>query len=154
MNWRFRTIASVLGVLFLIPAFAFGQNEGALRGIVTAGADRSLLPQVEIEILSPSLVTPLRTKSANDGSFAFQRLVPGIYTVRATHDGFQPRQIELSLKPRETQNIAIELSVQGITQSIDVKSTVLTETYSPSSTLVQRQVVDDCRQIRKIICPT
>jgi len=143
MNWRFRTIASVLGVFFFIPAFAFGQNDGALRGIVTAGADRSLLPQVEIEILSPSLVTPLRTRSANDGSFAFQRLVPGIYTVRATHDGFQPRQIELSLKPREIQNIAIELSVQGITQSIDVKSTVLTETYSPSSTLVQRQVVDD-----------
>src|SRR4029079_12245398 len=95
MNWRFRTIASVLGVFFFIPAFVFGQNDGALRGIVTAGADRSLLPQVEIEILSPSLVTPLRTKSANDGTFACQRLVPGIYTVRATHDGFQPRQIEL-----------------------------------------------------------
>src|SRR5262245_9995806 len=122
MERRTGSIASLLCVFLFIPAVALGQSDGVIRGVVTASADQSLLPGVEIEILSPALPTPLRTKTADDGSFSFQRLVPEVYTVRATRDGFQQQQIQLSVKPREIQNITVELAVQGLTQSIDVKS--------------------------------
>src|SRR5207237_6530954 len=106
-----------------------------------AKADRSLLPNADVEVSGLALSTPLRTKSADDGHFSFQRLIPGLYTVTVSHDGFQEHKVDLALKPREVQNITVELSIQEIVQSVNV--TTRGETYSPNSTTLQKQGVDD-----------
>ena len=119
-------------------------HDAAIRGSVTAKADNSLLPDVEIRLESPLLAEPLGTKSGDNGQFAFQRLVPGPYMIRASREGFQEQTIQLTLKPREIQNITLELSLRGIEQSVEVHAiTGLAPTYSPSSTTLQRETIDD-----------
>jgi len=136
-------MAAMCGVL-ICASFGFAQSDAAIRGSVTAKADNSLLPDVEIRLESPLLAEPLGTKSGDNGQFAFQRLVPGPYMIRASREGFQEQTIQLTLKPREIQNITLELSLRGIEQSVEVHAiTGLAPTYSPSSTTLQRETIDD-----------
>jgi outer membrane receptor protein involved in Fe transport len=127
----------------LVPCVAFAQNDAAIHGVIAAQADHSLLPNADIEISNRSGVAPLRAKSDNDGRFSFQRLIPGTYTLKVSREGFQQRDVELSLKPREVQNLTVELAVQGIAQSVDVEAqSTLAETYSPHSTTLEKQTIE------------
>src|SRR5262252_2306502 len=118
----------------LLPRVAFCQSDAAIRGAISAQADHSLLPNADVEI-SNSTVKGQHTTSDNEGQFSFPRVIPGNYTLRVSRDGFQQRQLEIVLKPREVQNLTIELVVQGITQSVEVQGQG--ETYSPHSTTLQ-----------------
>jgi len=131
----------VLWLSFLLPSLVLAQSDSAIRGVVGAKADHSVLSNADIEISGPSLAATLRTKSADDGRFSFPRLIPGPYTLAVTRDGFQQQKMDLVLKPREVQNITVELSIKGIAQSVDV--TTQGETYSPNSTTLQKQAVDE-----------
>src|SRR5439155_11893092 len=133
----------VVFALSVCASFALAQSDGALRGVVTAKADNSLLPGADVQLESRLLTEPLRTKSGDAGEFAFRRLVPGEYTVVVSHDSFQEQAIRFTLKPREIQNVTVELSLQRIQQAVEVSAIAeLAPTYSPSSTMVQQETVD------------
>src|SRR5437867_13421429 len=91
------------GLLF-VPCLVYAQSEGAIRGVVTAKADGSLLPNADIRLESSVLPAPLHTETGDDGHFGFQLLIPGHYTLVASHADFQEQTIEFTLKPREVQN--------------------------------------------------
>ncbi len=136
-------LAVVIFGLSVGASFAVAQSDGAIRGTVTAKADNSLLPGADIRLESRLLTEPLRTKTGDDGAFAFPRLVPGEYTLIVFHDGFQEQAIGFTLKPREIQNVTVELSLQGIQQAVEVSAVAeLAPTYSPSSTMVKQETVD------------
>ncbi|PYS47609.1 MAG: hypothetical protein DMG13_27475 [Acidobacteria bacterium] len=145
MKKHLETIVLALFGLFLSPCLVYAQSEGAIRGVVTAKADGSLLPNADIRLESSVLPAPLHTETGDDGHFGFQRLIPGHYTLVASHAGFQEQTIEFTLKPREVQNITLELSLQRVVQSADVtaQGELLGGTYSPNSTTMQKQTVDD-----------
>jgi hypothetical protein len=47
---------------------------------------------------------------------------------------------EFTLKPREVQNLTLQLSLKGVEQSVEVESSLeLIATYSPNSTTLQKQ---------------
>jgi outer membrane receptor protein involved in Fe transport len=126
------------------PLFAYAQSDAAIRGIVTAKADGSLLPNADIELNSPALIAPISTKSDENGEFGFRLLVPGQYTLVVYHTDFQEQKIEFTLKPREVQNLTLQLSLKGVVQSVEVQSSLeLIATYSPNSTTLQKQTVDN-----------
>jgi hypothetical protein len=127
-------------LLLAAASFALAQNDGAIRGIVTAGADNSVLADADIRLEASFLSGPLRTKTGEDGQFIFQRVIPGQYTLVASCSGFQEQRIQFALKPREIRNVTIQLSLQPIQQSVEVTAaTQLPPTYSPSSTTVDEQ---------------
>ena len=126
------------------PLLLHAQSDAAIRGIVTAKADGSRLPSVDVQLQSPLLRGPLRTTTDDNGQFAFQRLVPGSYALAASRANFQGQKIEFTLKPREIENITVELSLQGVEQSVEVTAvSEATTTYSPNSTTLQKETVDE-----------
>src|SRR5881397_215601 len=130
------------GLLF-VPCLVYAQSEGAIRGVVTAKADGSLLPNADIQVESPVLAGELRTTAGEDGHFSFQRLIPGPYTLTARHAGFEEQRLEFTLKPREVQSINVQLPLERIVQSTEVtaQGDMLGGTYAPNSTTLQTQTV-------------
>src|SRR5262245_38534398 len=136
----FLTISGLCG----LPSIVYAQTDAAIRGIVTAKADGSLLPNADIELNGSALGAPVRAKSGENGQFGFQPLVPGQYTLVASHADFQEQKIEFTLKPREVQNLTLQLSLKGVVQTVEVESSPeLIATYSPNSTTLQKETVDN-----------
>ncbi|HLQ77343.1 MAG TPA: TonB-dependent receptor [Terriglobia bacterium] len=127
-----------------LPASLLAQSEATIRGTVTAKADGSRMPDSELRLEDAPLSAPLRATANADGSFTFPRLVPGRYTLSASHLGFQDEVVQLQLKPREVRNVVLELPLRPVAQSIDVKVSpeLLVDTYSPSSKTLDRDEIE------------
>src|SRR5213594_1276900 len=129
--------------VFTFPFSLYAQSDAAIRGIIKAEADGSVLPNTDVQLNSPVLGVALQAKSGQDGQFIFQRLAPGPYTLAVSHADFRDQRVALTLKPREVQNITVQLSLRGIEQSVEVTAPAqLTTTYSPNSTVLQSDTVD------------
>jgi outer membrane receptor for ferrienterochelin and colicin len=138
------SLSRSIWVLLIFAPSLFAQSEGTLRGVVTAKADGSALSNATIELEGKALIAPLRIMSNADGHFSFQQLVPGQYTLIASYNGFQNEAIQFTLKPREVQIIAMQLAVLAVTSSVEVKAAplLLEDVYSPSSTTLQKDVIE------------
>src|SRR5438876_771297 len=138
-----------LAAVFVFVNFAapllFGQSESAIYGTVAAKADGSVLPNSAVRIQSEATSTVLTTTTGSDGRFTFTALVPGQYMIAVSHENFQEQALRLTLKPREVQNIRFELPIRGIAESVEVQAPIepIASTYSPSSTALDKQFVDD-----------
>jgi outer membrane receptor protein involved in Fe transport len=124
------TLAVVVGS----AAPVLAQGEGAVHGTVAAQATGSALPGATVELQGAALPAPMKVTTSADGQFAFPRLVPGDYTLTITHAGFQEEQYQLSLKPREVQNVELALALAGVQESVEVTARAIPSVYSPGST--------------------
>src|SRR5881296_444688 len=139
------SLAAVFVFLNFAAPLLFGQSESAIYGTVAAKADGSVLPNSAVRIRSEATSTVLTTTTGSDGRFAFTALVPGQYTIAVSRENFQEQTLRLTLKPREVQNIRFELPIRGIAESVEVQAPIepIASTYSPSSTALDKQFVDD-----------
>ena len=90
MNRRFSNVAPVLALLFAVlslPAHAL--NDGAVTGMVR---DSRGAPQVGalVELLRPDLSVITQTFTDEHGRYELGRVLPGIYSVKATGSLFLP----------------------------------------------------------------
>jgi len=137
-------IAVAICVLLVCATSGFAQSDASIRGTVVAKADSSVLPNADVQIESSVVPMPLHATSGTDGQFAFQRLPPGQYALKVSLASFQEQRIVFTLKPREVQNLTLELTLKGIEQTVEVTAGAeLTATYSPNSTVLQKETVDD-----------
>jgi outer membrane receptor protein involved in Fe transport len=113
---------------------SFAQGESAIHGTVTARADGSPVAGAIVELQGVAMLSPMNTTTTPDGHFAFPRLVPGDFTLTITHPGFQQERYQLSLKPREVQNLELPLVVQQVQESVEVIANSLPSVFSPGST--------------------
>ncbi len=118
-----------------LPAAA---QEAVIHGVVVAKADRSFLPDTRITLQSATLSEPLETRTGEDGHFGFQRVAPGDYLLTAGRDSFLEEHYWLSLKPREVQNITVELTLRPVGEVVEVSAEAnpIPTVHSPSSTVV------------------
>jgi outer membrane receptor protein involved in Fe transport len=123
-------IATVLGAT--TPSLA--QGEGAIHGTVTARADGSALPGAVVELQGAVLSAPMKATTTPDGHFAFPRLLPGDYSIAIAHASFREERYQLSLKPREVQNLELALVLRPVQESVEVTAGSLPSVYSPGST--------------------
>src|SRR5438552_12145367 len=139
------SLAAVFVFLNFAAPLLFGQSESAIYGIVAAKADGSVLPNSAVRIQSEATSTVLTTTTGSDGRFTFTGVVPGQYTIAVSRENFQEQTLRLTLKPREVQNIKFELPIRGIAESVEVQAPIepIVSTYSPSSTALDKQFVDD-----------
>jgi len=139
------SLAAVFVFLNFAAPLLFGQSESAIYGTVAAKADGSVLPNSAVRIRSEATSTVLTATTGSDGRFTFTALVPGQYTIVVSHENFQEQALRLTLKPREVQNIRFELPIRGIAESVEVQAPIepIASTYSPSSTALDKQFVDD-----------
>ena len=134
-----------LFALLAFPAHVLAQAEASIQGTVVAQADGSFLPGSAIRLEGITVPAALTATAGPDGRFAFQRLVPGEYTLIVTRPDFSEERMLLSLKPRDVRSVTVELSLAAVQQTVVVEGSLadVSPTYSPSSTAIQSQTFDE-----------
>jgi outer membrane receptor protein involved in Fe transport len=135
--------ALALAMIFAAtPARA--QGEASLRGQVTAEVDRSALPGTRLTLQEEAHAQSAVAMTDEGGSFSFQNLRPGDYTLTAERDGFAPRSVRFVLKPREVKLIGLALTLRPVQEQVEVSAgaVALASTYSPSSTVISAALFD------------
>ena len=86
----------------------------------------------------------LETSTESDGHFGFQRLTAGDYVLIAIHGNFREQRYRLTLKPRETVAVTIQLSLRPLAEVVNVTADpdVVFTTHSPSSTLISSDRIE------------
>ena len=135
----------IIGIFCVLafPTHVRAQAEAAIHGTVVAQADGSVLPNSAIRL--EGITVPASLTAGPDGRFAFQRLIPGDYTLIVTRQDFAEERIRLELKPREVRNMTVGLSLIPVQQTVVVEGSLtdVSPTYSPSSTVIQAQTFDE-----------
>jgi hypothetical protein len=104
---RRRVVTALAGVLLLCAATAEAQSVRLLTGTVVARANQAPLAHSMVS-LSPA---GRQTFTDDAGRFAFPGLAPGTYRLRATHLGFAPVEISVSISADSAPTrVRVELS--------------------------------------------
>src|SRR5687768_4438792 len=134
MHPKFFSILLAIALPLSSAAPCLAQGDAAIHGTVKAQADRSALPGAIVELQGAALSAPMKTTTTTDGRFSFPRLVPGVYALTITHGNFQETRYQLSLKPREVQNLELALVLRPVQELVEVTAGSLPSVYSPGST--------------------
>src|SRR5262245_11794932 len=140
-----RLLLSVFVIILymsLCSAVSFAQSEGSIQGTVVAKADHSALSGANVVLESALTKARLEMTTEMDGRFAYTRLVPGRYVLAVERSGFQIQRYELSLKPRDTQSVTLELELQRVQERVDVVAQPIPTIHSPSSTLLNSEWIE------------
>jgi len=99
----------MLATLVLVPRQAVAQDT-TIRGVVTDAADGEPLPGVNVVLFSADAVLVTGTVTSEAGIYALSGLDPGIYRLRVSYIGYDPRDEDLTLTAddRLILNISLE----------------------------------------------
>jgi outer membrane receptor protein involved in Fe transport len=139
---KIMVLACVILVLFLFSPLACAQSEGTIQGIVLAKADRSLLPGTKLVLEGINLRENREATTTNEGRFMFQRLSSGQYVLTVDRAGFQRQRYEVSLRPREVQDVTLELELQRVKETVEVFGEPLPTVHSPGSTFLSSETIE------------
>lgn len=112
----------VLALCFLCSAVAFGQSRDTTRGNLggtVLDTSQAAIPDATVTATGP-LGSETQTSKA-DGTFLFNALVPGVYSVKAEKTGFQTVTLTgIEVLINNTASINIQMPVGAVTTSIEV----------------------------------
>ena len=138
-----RGAAAVLLMLCSPLAAQTTLGVGALRGTVLDASD---LPAAgaKVTLIEASKGLVRESKCGSDGSFFFQAVLVGIYSVRVEMQGFRIEQMnDLRIEVGQEASVNIRLEVGEIRTSVTVPAPALTELNAQSNTI--GSLVDSAR---------
>ena len=144
---RSRVVAAFLiGIGTLTPATtAFAQASSAIAGLVRDSSG-AVLPGVTIEVASPALIERVRSAVSDEqGQYPIVGLVPGIYTVTFSLQGFSAFKREgIDLPNNFTATVNAEMRVGGIEETITVsgQSPVVDVQNAAARNQITREALD------------
>jgi hypothetical protein len=109
--------------IFQTNAWAQGETTSAIVGQV-ADATGAVIPGAAVTITNRGTGLERSLKTDDEGRFNFPQLPPGIYSVRAQAEGFDPQQIDgvvSSLGQKQTVNFTLKVAQSN--QAIEVSGT-------------------------------
>ena len=124
-----RTTLAILGLAILLgataPVFAQGVQTGILKGTVTM-PDGAPVPGVTVTVTSDKLQGSKTTTTGEGGSWLIRNLPPGDYVVTFELEGMTPVVQAAAAELGGSTNIKAEMNVAGVSEQIEVKSTLPT----------------------------
>jgi hypothetical protein len=134
MERRSVRTAWIAALVASVPAIAFAQGTSGIAGVVK-DATGAVIPGVTVEAASPSLIEKVRTVVTDgEGQYKIIDLVPGVYSVTFTLQGFSAVKregIELTASFTATINgelhpgaVAETITVTGATPTVDLQNVV------------------------------
>ncbi|GAC1645557.1 MAG: hypothetical protein NVS9B15_03170 [Acidobacteriaceae bacterium] len=110
-------------------------TSGSVTGTVLAG-NRTPVAGAAVVLSSPDF--PAHSVSTEqDGDFVVRELPSGLYTIRITAPGFAPReQSSVVVAVGRTTHVSIDLSLEGVQQTVDVVATPLELDPAQTSSVV------------------
>ncbi len=108
--------------MWFFPKSATAQYNSGMRGVVsdTSGA---LIPGATVVAKANATGLTRQMTTGESGSFDFQRLAPGDYTVTVQAPGFQQYLTQPTLFTEQTLNLPVTLGVTGSTAIVTVTGT-------------------------------
>lgn len=103
----------------LVLTLPFRLDAAAISGTVK-DASGALVPNARIEIGGAGLPEPLVAASDAQGHFASPILQPGTYSIRVTHDGFEPLSMSINVAESPVE-LALKLSIATQRQEVTVQ---------------------------------
>jgi len=117
--WLFLLCAAVL-----LPRVGYSQSTfGDIRGTIRDPGNLAL-PQVAVKLHNLDENTDRVATSDDSGTYLFENLKPGHYTLSATKTGFsQSTTVALELTARQSARADLTLSIEQVKQTVTVEST-------------------------------
>jgi len=141
---RLNRLAGIVGLVLGLPAFASGQGNGSIGGVVSDESG-AVLPGVTVEAASPALIEKVKSAVSDaQGLYKIIDLRPGTYTVTFTLPGFRTFRregIELTT--------GFEATVNGTMSVGAVEETVTVSGAAPqvdTTNIIQQRVIS--REVR------
>ncbi len=138
-----RKLIFLLGVAALMVGPLQAQEQtGGIEGVVK-DAEGAVMPGVTVEATSSSIGT-LVASTTESGTYRFPRLPSGVYTVKATLDGYKPaaaQGITLQLGQLLTVNLMLEVGSYEETIVVTGENAQIDVTQSATSTSVSREQI-------------
>jgi hypothetical protein len=136
-------LAAVLCIGLAAPAIA--QGVGALGGTIVDDSG-AVLPGVTVTLSSPGVIGGERTTVTDPrGAYAFTRLVPGTYSVKAELQGFRSAiQQNTGVNADQTSRVDLTLAVGSVTETVTVSadSPLLDTTSALHQTVMSREILE------------
>jgi outer membrane receptor protein involved in Fe transport len=133
--------ATFLGLLALIPAWAqteTGQITGAIQD-----QTESAVPNATVTVTSVNTGAVRTVTSGADGGYTFTNLLPGVYTIDVSVQGFASarRQVTVAVGARVGQTFTLEVGTTSTSFEVAEAATqVDTETQTQSQVITQNQI--------------
>ena len=122
---------------FIWTGVASAQTEGVVRGRVET-ADHAGVPRLPVTLTAASPEQRVQTVTDDQGGFVFTGVRAGTYVLAARAERFRPRELRVTIEPREVLMVTLKLEIapldETVTVSADARS--LPGTHSPSSTVL------------------
>lgn len=112
-----RCVPMVLVILLFGAAQAWAS--GSILGTVK-DTDGGVLPGVTLTLTGGGLSEPRVSYADGEGSFRFDALTPGTYTVQATLDGFQPSETTVTVVVDQRLTLEFRLALATLKESVEV----------------------------------
>ena len=117
---------------------------GTMVGSI-ADSSGSLIPNVKLTLVSEATGLTRAATSEASGNFSFNVVPPGVYTLKAEHDGFKKlEKRSLTVNPSETVTVGeVRLEVGQVTDSVTISAageTVQTATSERAGIITSDQV--------------
>lgn len=134
-------IAVLLTLTASLPAQTFGEITGDVRdpsGSIIVGAD--------VKVASKATGAVRTTVSNSAGLYSFPALLPGVYDVSASKEGFQTTtRSDLELQIQQTARVDFALTIGQTTQVVEVTAgapLMTTENSTVGAVIENRRIVD------------
>lgn len=133
------TSAFAMGAL-LLGAPAFGQQTGAVSGVVT-DSEGGLLPGVTVEAAGDVLPTPRVTFTNAQGRYDLRLLPPGQYVLTFTLEGLETVKRETRVLLDTNIRVDVTMQIAGVTETVNVVAEL--PAIDPSSSELKAAIADD-----------
>jgi hypothetical protein len=139
-----RRTFSILAVLILCSLAARAQFRAGIQGAVIDPSG-AVVPNVNLELTNEETGFKQQTVSGPEGTYRFNQLAPGPYTVAATAPGFQ-RAVREHFNVRAEQVEGLDLTISpgevatAVTVSEDSAPQLQTETASITGTISSKEI--------------
>ena len=108
-----------------------GSTRGNLSGIVY-DSSKAVVPGAQVTIVGPT--GSLSQVTGDQGSFLFQTLIPGFYSIKTTKPGFKVVEIRAAeVLINKTTSVEVTLEAGEVSQTVEVSSAAVTVDTSSSS---------------------
>src|SRR6185503_6546834 len=116
----FARLFSVLIALGALVSPAAAHSDAIVQGQVVAAADRSALPGATVTLQASEGGELKQATTDAAGRFVFAQVAPQQYVVSVTIDGFEPRQVVVTIEPREARALSLALDVARLNVDVHV----------------------------------
>ena len=120
-----QVLGGVLALLILIPGLlrlGAQQYFGTIVGTVTDPSGAAV-PDASVTVTNPQTAISRQVKTDDMGNYRVESLVPGTYTLKVEHSGFETAEVQATDLPvARTVNVNVVMRIGAVTQTVEVQA--------------------------------